>query len=111
MRQNGSGSIGVDEDRAMKSRMEQMVSSYDSYMRRITLGREHALREMTVNLARVKPGDCVLEVGCGTGTLSLSAKRQVMEASGFSEIETAQAEYRVLGLSVLSFVRAGVRKR
>jgi ubiquinone/menaquinone biosynthesis C-methylase UbiE len=60
----------------MKSQMEQMVNSYDSYMRTMTLGRERALREMTVNLAQVKPGDCVLEVGCGTGTLTLAAKRQ-----------------------------------
>ena len=65
-----------DEDSALKGQMEQMVDSYDSYMRRITLGRENALREMTVNLAQVKPGDSVLEAGCGTGTLTLAAKRQ-----------------------------------
>jgi len=65
-----------DEDIIIKNQMEKMVNSYDMYMKRITLGREDALREMTVNLAQVKPGDCVLEVGCATGTLSLAAKQK-----------------------------------
>jgi ubiquinone/menaquinone biosynthesis C-methylase UbiE len=65
-----------DEDIIIKSQMERMVNSYDLYMKRITLGREDALRTMTVNLAQVKPGNCVLEIGCATGTLSLAAKRQ-----------------------------------
>jgi ubiquinone/menaquinone biosynthesis C-methylase UbiE len=82
MKQNDSAYNRVDEDRTMKSQMEQMVNSYDSYMRTMTLGRERALREMTVNLAQVKPGDCVLEVGCGTGTLTRAAKRQAGPSVG-----------------------------
>jgi ubiquinone/menaquinone biosynthesis C-methylase UbiE len=65
-----------EKDNLMKSQMEKMVPSYDSYMKKVTFGREHVLREETVNLAQVKAGDCVLEIGCGTGTLTLAAKRK-----------------------------------
>jgi ubiquinone/menaquinone biosynthesis C-methylase UbiE len=76
MTQDGTAYEPVDEGKAMKSQMEKMVHSYDSYMRAMTLGRERTLRETTVRLAQIQPGDCVLEVGCGTGTLTLAAKRQ-----------------------------------
>ena len=77
MNQSDLADKQVDEDQLMKNQMEKMVSSYDSYMRRVTLGREGALRQATLDLAQVKAGDCVLEVGCGTGTLTLAARRQV----------------------------------
>ena len=76
MTQQDSGYTQVDEDKLMKSQMEQMVDSYDSYMRKMTFGRESVLRKMTVELAHIKPGNCVLEAGCGTGTLTLAAKGQ-----------------------------------
>lgn len=40
-------------------------------------GREGEFREKVVDLARLQPGESVLDVGCGTGTLAITAKRRV----------------------------------
>jgi ubiquinone/menaquinone biosynthesis C-methylase UbiE len=66
----------TNEDESIKNQMEKMVSSYDDYMKKVTLGREETLRKTTVELAGIKAGDSVLEIGCGTGTLTLAAKKQ-----------------------------------
>ncbi len=64
-----------DKDALIKGQMEKMVDTYDSYMKKATFCREQLLRRMTVELAGVKAGDTVLEVGCATGTLTLAAKQ------------------------------------
>lgn len=46
-------------------------------MRFILGGSEQALRLMTADLAQLQPGEAVLDVGCGTGTLALVAKERV----------------------------------
>lgn len=50
---------------------------YDWLVTAYTLGREAQLRERTLNVAGVVAGEAVLDVGCGTGTLALAAKRRI----------------------------------
>ncbi|HLZ61309.1 MAG TPA: methyltransferase domain-containing protein [Ktedonosporobacter sp.] len=51
--------------------------AYDLILRFATGGREQELRQTFVELARLEPGEVVLDVGCGTGTLAMVAKERV----------------------------------
>ncbi len=62
---------------------------YDLFIWLVSLGREQAYREKTLNLAGLKPGESVLDVGCGTGTLAIAAKRRVGPAGRVCGIDAS----------------------
>jgi ubiquinone/menaquinone biosynthesis C-methylase UbiE len=53
------------------------AARYDILAWLFTHGREGNLRNRIVELARLAPRDAVLDIGCGTGTLAITAARHV----------------------------------
>src|SRR5579859_6286386 len=63
--------------------------AYDLILRFATGGREQELRQTFVELARLEPGEVVLDVGCGTGTLAMVAKERVGATGRVSGIDAS----------------------
>lgn len=66
------------ENRAQtEGRLIRWASSYDFLTNILTLGQAKRLRSMTIDNALLKPGESVLDVGCGTGGVTIPAKQRV----------------------------------
>jgi ubiquinone/menaquinone biosynthesis C-methylase UbiE len=65
--------------------------SYDLLLRVLWGGAEAAYREKVIELARLQPGETVLDVGCGTGTLAIAAGRRVGPAGRVHGIDASPA--------------------
>lgn len=55
----------------LADRSPGLISLYDRWLRLITLGRDQAVRRAVMR--HVRPGQTLLDVGCGTGTLAIMA--------------------------------------
>jgi ubiquinone/menaquinone biosynthesis C-methylase UbiE len=66
-------------------RYDLMVGAIDL----VSGGRLRALRRQVLDLADLRPGEAVLDVGCGTGTLALEAQPRVGDAGRVVGIDPA----------------------
>src|SRR6476646_7846168 len=62
---------------ATTGRLIRWARFYDPLVWLITLGQTRALRALPLDLAALRPGERVLEIGCGTGAVTLPAARRV----------------------------------
>ena len=56
---------------------------YDLAVSVTTLGQARRLRKMTVDTALIQPGNTVLDVGCGTGEVTLLAKTRAKDGNAY----------------------------
>src|SRR5918999_4385431 len=85
--------------------MHTSARFYDLMVWVLTLGRERPFRQRLLELARLEPGESVLDVGCGTGTLAIAAKRRV-GASG--SVHGIDASPEMIARATRKATKAGV---
>ena len=104
--------------------MRSEARYYDLLAWLLTLGRERAFRERLLDLARLRPGERVLDVGCGTGTLAIAASRRVGRSGTVEGVDAspemiaratrkagqagAEARFRTAAVEALPFPDASV---
>ena len=72
-----------------EGRLVRWASFYDGLVNLMTLGQASRLRRMTVDQALLRPGETLLDVGCGTGGVTIPAKRRVGENGSAAGIDPA----------------------
>lgn len=77
----------------MKSKSQRELinwaARYDLLISLLTLGRETRFPELLLAPARLRQGEALLDVGCGTGSLALVAKRMVGPAGWVHGIDAS----------------------
>jgi ubiquinone/menaquinone biosynthesis C-methylase UbiE len=65
------------------------AARYDLLAWLLTHGREGELREAIIRLASLEPGNDVLDIGCGTGTLAIAATRHIGTTGAVTGIDAS----------------------
>src|SRR5215208_3203029 len=72
-----------------EGRMIRWASFYDGFANVMTFGHIRRLRTLTVEAALLKLGEKVLDVGCGTGGVTIPAKVKVGDTGSAAGIDPA----------------------
>lgn len=99
---NGTHDVPVLET---KSRVIHWAWWYDLMLKVRSLGRERRVRAKFLDLARVAPGETVLDAGCGPGTMALAARARVGDAGAVYGIDAAP---EMIALARQKASRAGI---
>jgi ubiquinone/menaquinone biosynthesis C-methylase UbiE len=83
-------------------RMESLTKYYDRWMSLITGGQDKRVRDAV--LGYIEPGDLVLDVGCGTGTLAVKAAQKGAQVIGVDQapamLKLAREKAQASGIEV-----------
>lgn len=74
-------SHSMEEPAQTEGALIRWASYYDQFTNLMTLGQARRLRKMTAEQSMIQPGDSVLDVGCGTGEVTLQAKLRAKHGS------------------------------
>ncbi len=72
-----------------EGRLIRWAAIYDAFTNILTFGHISMLRAMTIDLSQLKPGESILDVGCGTGGVTIPAKQRVGKSGQAAGIDPA----------------------
>jgi ubiquinone/menaquinone biosynthesis C-methylase UbiE len=74
-------SHSMDQPPQTEGSLIRWAPYYDLVTNLLMLGQVRRLRKMTIDQSLINPGDSVLDVGCGTGEVTLAAKHRAKHGS------------------------------